>query len=110
MKTYSLPTLLRAYQFAKTVPTAVFRVDWCTELTGREWLKWFREKLHEKINREDKRNWRKLDREYWRDLRWDARIINEYAKRIRNPGMNLLRTPEMRRRYPHVNNQQYERT
>jgi hypothetical protein len=33
----------------------------------------------------------------------DARLINDAARHIRWSGRNLLRTPEMRRRYPHVN-------
>jgi len=42
----------------------------------------------------------------YEDLEWDARRINEFASRIRHSGCrNLLRTPRMKRRYPHIDNQ-----
>jgi hypothetical protein len=66
---------------------------------------WLRRCLTAKINRNDARAWRKLSRDYAHDLEHDARVINDYtARRARNRGANILRTPEMKRQYPEIDN------
>ncbi|MBQ0918276.1 hypothetical protein KBW71_07450 [Hydrogenophaga aromaticivorans] len=41
------------------------------------------------------------------DTQWDAQKVNEYASGVRSSGCrNLLRSPRMKRRYPHVDNQE----
>lgn len=111
MKQYDIRTLIAAYRFAKERgERGEFQIDWCTRLNGLEWLRWFRECLNAKINRGLARTGRKLDGDYQTELRRDARHINDYfGRRIRNSGCrNLLRTPELRRRYPQINNQEFE--
>lgn len=49
---------------------------------------------------------RKHTDEYQRMLRHDRKVIEEYLfENIRNSGRGFLRTPEMRRKYPHINAQ-----
>jgi hypothetical protein len=81
------------------------KVDWSTEWTYVDFLKWFRLCLNTKINRTDSRNtWRKMQDEYQNNLSHDARIIRDYQQyRIRNSGCNLLNTKEMKARYPEIN-------
>lgn len=78
--------------------------------SANRFFNWFRECLHTKIDRGDTRTWRKLRPTYQADLRRDAVLITDYIHRhIRYSGCrNLLMTPEMRRRYPHINNQPRE--
>jgi hypothetical protein len=84
------------------IPTGIWSDQYWNK---REWYRWFHRSLQAKIS-DDKRPWRKLSDLYQSDQRRDARIINDYAKRIRWPGRNLLSTGELRRRYPHINNQE----
>jgi hypothetical protein len=45
-----------------------------------------------------------ITRQYQLDLWLDAQVINEfYGHRIVRRGCNILRTPEMKRRYPQIN-------
>jgi hypothetical protein len=66
--------------------------------------------LDRKINREGTRQWRRLGSEYQSDLRCDAQTVNDYyARRLRHTACrNILRTPELRARYPHVSTQSAE--
>jgi hypothetical protein len=81
------------------------KVDWSTEWTYVDFLKWFRLCLNTKINRTDSRNtWRKMQDEYQNNLSHDVRIIRDYQQyRIRNSGSNLLNTKEMKALYPEIN-------
>lgn len=84
------------------------RVDWCTEWTYADFLKWFRSCLNNKINRNDSRNnWRKMQDDYQYGLVRDAYNIRDYARGIRNTGCrNILTTKELQARYPHINTQE----
>jgi hypothetical protein len=74
-------------------------------LYPREWRQWFRACLDQKINRNDPRaGWRKMSREYQVAQWQDRRAVEDYIhRRIRCSGSRgNLRTPEMKRRYPHI--------
>jgi hypothetical protein len=75
--------------------------------TVDEFRRWFMSCLMNKINRNDTQTGRKHTEQYQSDMRYDARIINEYmGTRIRHTGCRmLLRTKEMQRLYPYINNQ-----
>jgi hypothetical protein len=75
----------------------------------QEFKKWFYGCLLEKINSHNIVLGRKTSPVYQEDLWTDARIINDYfGKRIRNSGRNILRTPEMKMRYPEIDNPPFE--
>jgi hypothetical protein len=105
----TLPKLLAAYRFFEQCPDGQIRTGMWEQptWTADEFRGWFRGCLHAKINRNDRRPWRKLDDAYQLSLAIDARTVNDYyARRMRHTGCrNILRTPELRRRYPHVNSQ-----
>ena len=71
--------------------------------TPEQFENWFRDCLNAKINRTDTRKFRKFGTEYQWDLMKDSRIINDSASRIVRSGCNILNTPEMKKRYPHIN-------
>lgn len=109
-RTYTVRSLLACHRFMREhEPDAdAIQVDYDTYQTARAWLAWFRVKLHEKINREDPRaGWRKMQDDYQSDLALDRRTIDDYTRRrIINSGCrNILRTPDLRRRYPEINSQ-----
>lgn len=99
--------LIECYRFLQANPTGTIYVEYGTVWTKSEFLAWFHRCLNNKINREDRRAWRKLTDEYQLDLWRDAREINRYmGQRVRHTGCSgLLRTAEMRQRYPHINRQ-----
>lgn len=102
----SRPRLLACYRAAKegrSIRTGIWHdPGWNPD----RFLSWFRLSLDQKITSEGRR-YRKLDAQYQSDLRHDARIINDYARRIRWTGRNLLRNADMITQYPHVNNQPF---
>ena len=76
--------------------------------TTRDFWHWFYDCLADKINRDDPRaNWRKMQDEYQTGQAVDARLVNAYhGSRVRQTGCrNILRTPELARRYPYVHTQ-----
>ena len=76
---------------------------------GRQFWEWFDGCLAVKINRRDTRQGRRLSTDYQLAQRLDARMVNEYhGQRRRQCGTGLLRTPELRRRFPEVNCQRWE--
>lgn len=101
--------IVECYHAAKRglrIPTNIWHTPyWEPE----RFLRWFSGCATARSNRDDPRaNWRKMQFTYQGDLCHDARIINDFARRIRWPGSNLLRTPELRERYPHVNTQRID--
>ena len=107
----SVPRILAAAAWFREHPDGTMQTGMWAEPV---WLAldfhyWFLRCLNRKIDRDDNRHWRKLAPDYQDDLRHDARAVNDYARRVRNSGCNgLLATPELRRRYPHVNRQERE--
>lgn len=105
-----LPHLLAAARFCKAHPEGRLATGmWIDPTwTATDFWRWFRTCLHTKINRDDTRAWRKLRADYQADLAHDVRLINDYTgRRIRHSGSRgLLRTAELRRRYPHINTQE----
>ncbi len=74
--------------------------------TRADFARWFTACLHAKIDRQDPRNgWRKMGWQYQSDLANDARQVNDYlGKHVRHTGCSgILRTKEMRQKYPQVN-------
>lgn len=74
---------------------------------------WLRQCLANKINRDldaERATWRKWHRDWQSDVRVDRNLIEDYLyRRYRSTGCRgLLRTVEMRRRYPHINTQPRE--
>ncbi len=102
--------LLTAARWCKAHPDGQIATGMWTEPTwsAADFARWFMHCLHEKINRGDTRAWRKLRPEYQADLTHDARMIADYTRRrVRHTGcQGLLRTPELRRRYPHIDRQE----
>ena len=104
----SAGALLAVARFFREHPNGHARTGMWSEpiWTALDFHRWFLDCLGRKIDRNDGRHWRKLASEYQADLRHDARAVNDYARRVRHNGCSgLLRTPEMRQRYPHVNRQ-----
>jgi hypothetical protein len=109
----SIPALLQAVRVAKSDPTATWAPDWCTQWSASDLIHWFRRCLHRKISHQGssaagdpRARYRKYQDDYQLDLRVDAATVNGYARGIRNTGCrNTLRTPELRRLYPHVSTQ-----
>jgi hypothetical protein len=107
----SVPRLLATARWFREHPDGSMKTGMWTEPTwlALDFHAWLLRCLHRKIDREDGRTWRKLDPEYQDLQRRDARAVNDYARRVRHYGCSgLLVTPEMRRRYPHVNQQEME--
>ena len=106
----SAALLLRVHAFFRQHPSGRIKTGvWTDPEWGRaEFLVWFRECLDQKINRDDRRPWRCLTREWQADMAHDARLINAAVRGIRQSGCNLLLTPEMQRRYPHVNTHRHD--
>ena len=104
--------LLDTMAAAKANPKATIKTGiWSDPYwTGAQARIWFWARLDDKINRNQPPRGRKHDAEYQQHLAIDARAINDYyGCRLRHRGCRgLLRTPEMRRRYPHINNQERE--
>lgn len=105
-----LAHLLAAARWCKAHPDGRLATGMWAEPTWRaaDFWRWQTQCLCEKINRTDERTGRKLSPEYQADLAHDARIIADYTRRrIRHSGCHgLLRTPELRRRYPHIDHQE----
>ena len=106
-----LPALLEAGRLYRTDPAAVLTVNvWPPEAWARaDFRRWFMTCLHNKVNRQDRRQWRKLTPAYQDGLSHDARIVNDSARGVRWSGCNLLSTPELKRRYPAVDNPEQKR-
>ncbi len=49
----------------------------CNGLTGEDFRQWFRERLDAKINREDRRRWRRLSDDYQTSLMRDAHRVRQ---------------------------------
>lgn len=103
---YTAKQLVAAVRIAKQNPQILIKVSWSTNMTARDYIKWFRDSLNRKINRNDqRRNFKKFDDSFHSNLKYDAMVINEFAKGIRRTGTQNLKTDLMRRLYPEVNNQ-----
>jgi hypothetical protein len=74
VKTYTASSLIQTYKAARTWPPdgPFVKMDWCTTLTARQWLRWFRCALSEKINRESKPVGRKHSDVWQREARFVA--------------------------------------
>lgn len=111
---YTVKELLYAWKMFKANPDTGFemRHDWPAPVwTLADWRTWFLSCLDRKINRDDPRaSWRKMQPDYQRSLQCDRRTIQDYMTRnLRHTGCwGLLRTPELARRYPHINHQEGE--
>lgn len=99
----STAALIKAVQIAKTNPHARFRVPGGFDMKSKDVLEMWRSGVMNRCNRG-----LRIAADNF-DLAWDAARINEYQRRIRRSGCrNLLRTPEMKARYPHIDNQPRE--
>jgi len=111
MRVRSIRALLDAHAFFTNEPLGTIPTgDWADHEWGADkFFRWFDGCLHDKINRDDPRNrWRKCQPDYQLGLHVDAMKIRDYTqRRIRNSGCRgLLRTPDLQRRFPHVNQQE----
>ncbi|MGO9443328.1 MAG: hypothetical protein ACLPXB_00970 [Thiobacillaceae bacterium] len=52
----------------------------CTGLTGEAFHQWFRQRLDAKINREDRRQWRRLSADYQASLMRDADRVRQITQ------------------------------
>jgi hypothetical protein len=50
MRQYTVKSLLATYQWANEHRDGIIPIDWCTKLTGEEWLRWFRGRVQEKVS------------------------------------------------------------
>jgi len=113
VKVKSAMALIDAHRFFSALPEGE-RVevpipgDFSEHWTRQDFMRWFWDCLNAKINREDKRQWRRLTDEYQNDLRHDVRVIRDYMRRVRWSGTNNLRLKDLKERYPHINNQMGE--
>lgn len=111
---YTVGELLYAWEQFKANPNTRFELpDVWPPVAWRfdQWQVWFLRCLNAKINRNDPRaNWRKMDESYQDGLQCDRVTIENYLfRRIRNTGChNILRTPELKRKYPHIDHQEKE--
>ena len=99
-------TLLAVAIFFKIHPDGMVKVGVWPETTwdAGQFREWFHKCLMAKISSHAPRMGRKSTRQYQLDLSLDAGVINDfYGRRIVRPGRNILRTLEMRRRYPNIN-------
>ncbi len=92
------------------IPIGIFPIGIFGEQpwTHANFSRWFTACLHAKINRADPRQtWRRMDWQYQSDLANDARQINDFmGKCVRHTGCSgILRTKEMRAKYPYINTQ-----
>lgn len=111
---YTVGQLLHVWEKFKEQPGARYElpdvwppVAW----EFNQWRAWFLRCLNAKINRNDPRQgWRKMDEGYQIGLQCDRRTVEDYLfERIRHTGCyHLLRTPELKRRYPHIDHQERE--
>lgn len=102
----SVRALIDSYKTFKANPEQKWNMGiWPDESWNfTDFQKWFIKCLNEKINRQDSRTWRKLTPEYQLNLKKDSwRIKDYYRSRAVCSGCNLLNTPEMKNRYPHIN-------
>ena len=100
-------TLLAVAAFFRSHPDGLVKVGVWPETTWNagQFREWFRTCLMEKISFRSPRTGRKTTPQYQLELWLDAQVINEFhGRRIVRRGRNILRTPEMRRRYPQINN------
>ncbi len=112
-----LPELLQLYRDFRATPAMKVTIavpgDWPIEWDYADFRRWLRRSINAKIESKapiSRCKYRKCDPDYQRDLRQDAHTINDYyGRRIRCTGCsNILRTPELQAKYPHVNTQPNE--
>ena len=97
--------LLAAVRLARSEPGAMFPVPGGFPLTSAQLLAFWRKGVDARASRGLKAL-SPDEEESFEDLRWDAARVNEWKAGIRHSGCrNLLRTPAMKRRYPHIDNQ-----
>ena len=106
---YTVRGIVDAMKLAKINPNQKFffsSYGYGTK-TSNQYIKWFRDCLHEEISSHENRQGRKFTMDYQVKLIQDFNNIQKYlVMRIRNTGCrNLLNTKEMKRRYPFINNQ-----
>lgn len=102
---YTTRQLIQAVQWVKANPDGRVKIRRDESVSSREYMVWFNKCLDNKINRADTRCWRKLTDEYQQNLGLDAYIIHQTLnQRVRRSGRNFLRTPELKRRYPDIDN------
>jgi hypothetical protein len=101
MKTTTVHKILAAKEFFQANPTGTIDTGVWTEptFTKDQFYQWFRKCLNNKLCRG---NSTYTDRQ--RNKLRDARIINDYQRRINHRGLNVLTDPKLKRRYPHIDN------
>lgn len=75
-KSYTARTLVTTYKWAKSHPTGIIPIDWCTKLTGEKWLQWFRQCLDIKISATLPRVGRKWEAQWQIEAQRTARSVN----------------------------------
>lgn len=75
-RTYTIRTLLETYKWAKAHPHGIIPIDWATQLTGTEWLRWFRQCLDAKISSTMPQVGRKWDDLWQIEAQRTARAVN----------------------------------
>lgn len=98
-RTYTYTSLIATYKWLREHPTGMIKVDWCTTLNAKEWRRWFRQCLMDKINRNLPMTGRKWSDEYQTGLLRDKRIVAECCQRVRHYQFN---TPEIKSRLGHL--------
>lgn len=103
--TTTASSLIAAIKFFKQYPEGSINTGiWSSPRWNKqEFMMWFMTCLNAKINRNDKRQGRCYSQQYQDDLRHDVRIIRQAKQdKIRYSGSNILRTAELKRRYPDI--------
>lgn len=97
----STAALIKAVRAARANPYTIFNVPGQFPITADDVIRMFRTGLMARCNRGLQIAEGRYDTEDWRH---DQRVIQEYYRRIRRPGRNILRIPTLKARYPHIDN------
>lgn len=107
----SISNIKKAIEFFKNNPDGKISSGVWTdgEWDKRKFDEFLKRSLNAKINSKTDEKGRKYSNEYQSDLQRDRKTIEDYLNsRIRNRGGNSLRTKEMQKKYPEINNQKWE--
>lgn len=97
----SIVALMKAVKIARENPHAVFKVPGSFGMTAADVLSLWSRGVMGRCSR----GLPDLGRHDTEDWRHDQRVIHDWTqRRTVHPGRNVLKVPELRRRYPEINN------
>lgn len=100
-----MPAYLDAVNRAKAGEAMTVKVDWCTTWDAEGLLRHFRKGVLGRASRGLNQTGRKFSDDYQSALVHDSRIIEDhYSRRVHHSGRNILNCPELKRRFPLIDN------